>query len=135
MPHGNDYGSGVTVPMNGTLALLVVDSFLIGHQRGLTVNESNDEIDYSSKEKRHMRRGYGRYSTDVSMQHLYVPNASGYANLVAAARAGTTVEVVRQELGSVFETAHGIITGLSGDYPDQGEAVISVDIAIDDVWA
>jgi hypothetical protein len=115
--------------------ILLIDGVVVGHQRGMTVGESNASIDYSSKEKRHRRVGYGRYESTLSVESLYVPNASGYLAIQNASRDGTMVELIRRELGADFETAHAVITSVSGDFPDQGEAVIAVDFDIDDVWA
>jgi hypothetical protein len=129
-----DYGSGVGVPVNGTLVLLLIDNQLVGHQRGMTVAETNATVDYSSKEQRERRLGYGRYESTVSVQSLYVPNASGYAAIQAASRAGTLVELIRREVGADFESAMAKIDSVSGDFPDQGEAVLSVDFSVDGAW-
>lgn len=122
-------------PLNGTLVILVIDDLVVGHQRGLTVAETNASVDFSSKNQRERRVGYGRYESTVSVQHLYVPNASGYNAIQVASRTGQMVELIRRESGSGFETATAKIDSVSGDFPDQGEAVISVDFSIDGAWA
>jgi hypothetical protein len=135
MPHGPDYGTGQGVPINGTLVILLIDNQVVGHQRGMTVGETNATVDYSSKHKRHRRVGYGRYESTLSVESLYVPNASGYNMIQEASRTGVMVELIRREKGQDFETAHAVITSVSSDFPDQGEAVISVDFDIDNEWA
>lgn len=130
-----DFGSGQGVPVNGTLVLLLIDNVLVGHQRGLTVSETNDTVDYSSKNQRETRLGYGRYASTLSVESLYVPNASGYAAIQEAQRSGTMVEVIRREVGQNFESATAKIDSVSGDFPDQGEAVLSIDLSVDGAWA
>lgn len=132
---GPDYGSGQGVPINGTLVILLIDNEVVGHQRGLSIGETNAPIDYSSKERRERRVGYGRYESTLSVESLYVPNASGYNAIQAAQRSGTMVELIRREKGQNFETAFGVISSVSGDFPDQGEAVLSIDVDIDGPWA
>ena len=121
-------------PLNGTDVLLLIDSLVVGPQRGVTFDETNDPIDFSSKDQREMRTGYGRYSSTVSLEFLYVPNASGYAAIRTAARAGTKVTVLRREQGSAIESAPAVITSKSDDFPDQAESVISLDLQLDGAW-
>lgn len=121
-------------PINGTLVLLVVEGHVVGHQRNMSVEETNETVDFSSKNARARKIDYGRYESNVTLEHLYVPDASGYNAIQTAQRAGTKVDIVRKEEGSDFEEATAVITSVSGDFPDQGEAVISVDLAIDGVW-
>jgi hypothetical protein len=132
---GPDYGSGQGVPINGTLVILVIDDLIVGHQRGMTVSETNEPVDYSSKERRERRVGYGRYESTISMEALYVPNSSGYLAIQDASRNGVIIEIIRKENGSDYETAFGVISSVSSDFPDQGESVLSIDIDIDGPWA
>lgn len=120
--------------LNGTDILLLVDGVVVGSQRGLTVDESSDVIDVSSKEGRAMRVLPGRYQTTFSLEHLYVPSDTAYQSLRDANRNGTFVQVIRQEEGANFEEADAIVTSLSGDFPDQAEAVISVELQVDGEW-
>ena len=115
---GPDFGSGQGVPINGTLIILLIDNLVVGHQRGASITETNAPIDYSSKERRERRVGYGRYESTLSVEALYVPNASGYNAIQDASRTGTMVEVIRREKGANFETAFGMISSVSGDFPD-----------------
>lgn len=121
-------------PINGTLVMLMIDGWLVGYQRGLTVDETNDLVDFSSKEQRERRVDYGRYESELSLEALYVPNSSGYNAIQTASRAGTIIQVIRRESGQPFEEADAVITSVSGDFPDQGEATISVDLAVDGAW-
>lgn len=124
--------------INGTSILLLADvggtPTVVGSQRGVTFDETSDTIDVSSKESRSMRVISGRYSTTVSLEHLYVPTDLAYLALNTANRTGAFITIRRQELASDTEEASAIVTSISGDFPDQGEAVISVELQIDGDW-
>lgn len=106
----------------------------VGSQRGATIDENTEAIDYSSKESRNRRVGPGRYSSTMSMDGLYVPSDGAYAALKDAMRNGTTILVAREESDVVLETAEAVVATLSGDWPDQGESTISASFEIDDAW-
>lgn len=124
---------------NGTSILLYVEvsgtPTVVGSQRGVTFEETSEEIDVSSKESRATRVLSGRYASSVSLEHLYVPSDTAYMELKSANRNGTCITIRRNEFGSAFEEANAIVTSISGDFPDQGEAVISVDLMIDGEWS
>ena len=127
-------------PMQGTDILLLVtvsggSLVAVASQRGLTVAETSAVIDLSSKDSRAFKGAAGRYQSTLSLQHLYVPTASGYLALRSANRNGTPIVVQRSESGSAVEEADAIVTSMRGDFPDQGEAVISVDLTVDGEWA
>lgn len=130
----------VAVEMNGADVLLLVEGATpgtyeaVGSQRGVTFEESNEMIDVSSKDSRARRIKPGRYSATASLEHLYVPTDSAYTRLKTAARNGDPVVIVRQEDGNNLEMATAYVETISGDFPDQGEAVISIDLAIDGEW-
>lgn len=124
---------------NGTDVLLKLEVSpgvfqILGSQRGVTFGETTAPIDMSSKNSRNYKGKPGRYSSTASLQHLYVPNASGYDALKAAMRDGTLIRVERTEFGTDLEEADAIVTNLSGDFPDQEAAVISVDLQITGAW-
>jgi len=110
------------------------DFVTVGSQRGLTINEQTNPIDISSKERRAGIFLPGRYTTTMSLEHLYIPNSSGYAKLQNAMRDGTYVRLLRRELGADFEEANAVVTGLSGSFPDQDAAVISADFQVSGEW-
>ena len=124
--------------VNGTDVLLLADvggsPTVVGSQRGVTFEETSESIDVSSKEGRAMRVLPGRYSSTVSLEHLYVPSDTAYLAIRDANRDGTFLTIRRQEFGSPFEEASCIVTSVSGEFPDQGEAVISVEVMVDDIW-
>ncbi len=129
--------------MNGADVLLLVNLgteddptwAIVGSQRDATFNETTAEIDLSSKDSRARRVGPGRYSADVSLDALYVPSDEGYQALRDAMRLGNLIQIQRQESEAALEYAYAVVTGLSGGMPDQGEATISVDLAIDGEWS
>jgi TP901-1 family phage major tail protein len=127
---------------NGTDFLILVNTgtpsvpvyTAVGSQRGATIDETTEVIDYSSKDKRHRRVGPGRYSTSLSFDGLYVPSDASFAALNDAMRNGTTILVAREEEDSVLETATAVVATLNSDFPDQAESTISVTLEIDDEW-
>lgn len=123
---------------NGTDILLLADvagvATVVGSQRGSTFEETTETIDVSSKESRAMRVLPGRYASTVSLEHLYVPSDTAYEALRDANRNGTFITITRREFESDFEEASAVVTSMSGDFPDQGEAVISVELQVDGEW-
>lgn len=124
---------------NGTDILLLVDvagtPTVIGSQRGLTIEETTETIDTSSKDSRAMRVKAGRYASTISLEHLYVPNDAAYLALKTANRNGTPITITRREFALDFEECCAVVTSVSGDFPDQEEAVISVELEVDGFWA
>lgn len=107
----------------------------IGSQRGVTFAETTAPIDISSKERREGIALPGRYGSTVSLEHLYIPTSSGYNKLKTAMRTGTYVRLRRRELGSSFEEANAVVTGLSSSFPDQEAAVVSADFQVSGAWS
>ena len=107
----------------------------VGSQRDASFDEATAEIDVSSKESRAKRVLPGRYSANVTLDHLYVPNDAGYLALKSAMRDGELILIARQEDGAVTELASALITSLSDKQPDQAEAVVSISLTIDGFWS
>ena len=127
------------VGLNGTEILLYVDSgagpVLIGSQRGLSRDESVEEIDVSSKVSPAKRILPGRYGSSLSFEALYIPTDSGFLALRAAHRNREEIIVVIEEEGVYLESAAAYVMGMSEDYPDQGESTVSADVTIDGEWS
>lgn len=128
--------------MNGTDMLLYVNTgtaavpayTLVGSQRDVTFDESNEEIDVSSKDSRAKRVLYGRYSASVSLDALYVVDDAAYQALQDAQRDGDLILIERLEANGRDETADALISSLSETGPDQGEAAVSISFTIDGEW-
>ena len=128
--------------MNGTDVLILVNTgtevspvyTAVGSQRDASLDETNDEIDISSKDGRAGRYLAGRYGATMSLEALYVPDSVGYLALKSAMRDGTLIKVRISEDAVETEEADAIVTGLSSGYPDQGEATVSIDLRIDGEW-
>jgi TP901-1 family phage major tail protein len=128
--------------MNGTDFVLLVNTgteqspsyVVVGSQRDATVDETTESIDVSSKDGRAKRVLPGRYSSTISLDALYVPDDAAYQALVTANRTGELILVAREEAEVVIETASAVVTSISGSFPDQGEATISVSLEIDGEW-
>jgi len=121
--------------MNGTDILIYIDGDLVGSQRDVTWEETSEEIDISSKDSRAMRVLPGRYGATISLDALYVPDDTAFLALQAANRNGTLVEVWRVEDSVVEESADAMVTSISHNGPDQGEATVSIGLRIDGEWS
>jgi len=121
--------------MNGTDILIYIDGDLVGSQRDVTWEETSEEIDISSKDSRAMRVLPGRYGATISLDALYVPDDTAFLALQAANRNGTMVEVWRVEDSVVEESADAMVTSISHNGPDQGEATCSISLRIDGEWS
>ncbi len=124
--------------MNGTDILVLIDDGtgleLVGSQRGVTWEETTEEVDVSSKDAREKRVLPGRYGATLSLEALYVPTDTAYGMLLDAMRNGTPVVVTREEDGVYIESANAIVTSLSHDAPDQDAATVSAELTIDGAW-
>jgi len=128
--------------MNGSDFLLLVNTGTpsvpsyeaVGCQRDSTVEETSDTIDFSCKDSRAQRVDYGRYSSTISLDSLYVPDNASYAALKQANRDGELILVAREENDVVTETALAKIDSISESFPDQGEAAASISLTVDGNW-
>lgn len=107
---------------------------VVGSQRNVSFEETNEEIDVSSKDSRAMRVLAGRYGATATLEALYVPSDAAYQALKTAARNGDPIKIRRREIGTDTEEASAIITTLSGEFPDQDAGTISVELRIDGAW-
>ena len=128
--------------LNGTDVLLLVNvgtevspSYVeVGSQRDATIDESNAEIDFSSKEGREARVAAGRYGSTITLEALYVPDDEAYLALKNAQRAGDAILVRVSELGVEMEEADAVITGFTRNFPDQDASTCSIGLTIDGAW-
>jgi hypothetical protein len=81
-----------------------------------------------------MRVIAGRYSANISLDALYVPDDAAFLALQNAMRNGELILVQRQEAGVALEEADALITSMSSSFPDQGEGTISISLTIDGAW-
>lgn len=129
--------------MNGTDLLLLVNTgteavpawTVVAGQRDASLSESNETIDFSSKDNRAWEGAAGRYESEVSLDSLYVPNHAAYTALKDACRDGTLIRVRTQEGGANKEEADAIVTELESEFPDQGESTVSITLKVTGSWA
>ena len=128
--------------VNGTNLLLLANTGTagspayeaVGSQRDATIEESDAGIDVSSKDQREQRVLPGRYSSTITLDHLYVPSDAAYQALQSALRDGNLILMAREEGGAVAETATVRVDSLSESHPDQAEAVVSASFTVDGAW-
>ena len=128
--------------MNGADILLLVNTGTpsvpvwteCGGQRDCSFEETNDEIDMSSKDSRRKRIIAGRYTSTLSMDALYVPDNAAFIALNTALRDGELIKVRREESGVAYEEANALITSMTTEAPDQDAATIAIELTLDDGW-
>lgn len=124
--------------MNGTDVIVQVNTGTdvtpawtpVAKQRGASLSEKNDAIDMSSKDGREYEGIAGRYSAEMKLDALYVPDDTAYMALKTALRDGTLVKLQTEEAGAATEQCSAFISELSSDYPDQDAATISATFTI-----
>lgn len=130
-PNGEVNGTDIIVQVQDP----VTSGYLtIASQRGATFTETTAPIDASSKERREFVGLPGRYTSNISMEYLYIPTSSGYATLKAAMRDGEYVRLRRSEFGNATDQALAIITSLGEAAPDQDVAVVTADFQLTTAW-
>jgi TP901-1 family phage major tail protein len=129
--------------MNGTDVLLKVNTgteavpvwTTVAAQRDASISESNDTIDFSSKDNREWEGAAGRYESEVSLDGL-IPVAAepGFDALKTACRNGTLIQIQTSISGTPKEKASAIVTQMDQEYPDQGESTFSASLKITGAW-
>ena len=128
---------------NGTDILLLVNTGtevvpvyeVVGSQRDVTFDETNDEIDLSNKDSGRAKIVIpGRYSSSISLDALYVPTNDAYLALKDACRDGELILVARTEDDVTTEIASAMIATMSSGFPDQGESTISITFTVSGEW-
>lgn len=122
--------------MNGREVLILADIgsgvyVAVGSQTNASIEESNGIVDESNKEARERKVSAGRYECNVSFDSLYVPSNAAFQALRAALRNGTKIKLREQEAGTPIEEYQAIITSMSREFPDQDNATISLEAAVD----
>jgi TP901-1 family phage major tail protein len=128
--------------INGTDVLLLVNTgteespsyVAVGSQRDASIDETNQEIDFSSKDAREARVAAGRYASTITLDALYVPDDEAYLALKEAQRAGEAILVRVSELAVETEEADAIITGFTRNFPDQAESTCAIALTVDGAW-
>ena len=127
-------GTRVLVGVNTGTALAPVYTVL-GSQRNLDSDESNDVIDLSSKDARQRKVDYGRYSSSLALDALYLPSDSAYNLLRTRQRNGEMVTVRKELDGTGWEEAECLISNMSDSFPDQDAATISMSLEVNGSWS
>jgi TP901-1 family phage major tail protein len=108
---------------------------VVACQRDVTFTENTAVIDVSCKDQREQRVLGGRYSSEITLDSLYVENDDGYQALRDAVRNGELIVVERiQDPVLTDRYASALITSLSDRFPDQAESTLSATLVIDGPW-
>lgn len=123
--------------MNGTETLILVDTdgagtfAAVASQTNASISETNAVLDESTKAQRERRVGAARYEATYSFEALFVPTDAGFQALKAAMRNGTKIKLREERSGVAVEEVSAVITDMTRDYPDQDNATISLEAAVD----
>lgn len=125
--------------VNGTDWLLWVEiatvPTVLAMQRDISISESNETIDFSTKDQREQVIQGGRYSSEVTLEALFIPSDAAYLELRARVRSGAVLQVRTKNDGANDEEANCVVTSLDRSYPDQGASVVSATLAISGAWS
>lgn len=130
--------------LNGTQVLLMVfdatanegagEYVSVAEQTGLSMEESVNLIEASSKESDHTKWLYGKSDGTLSLEALYVPNDRGLALLKQAKKERKPILVRRDEAGQPIEQVEALIETISTEFPDNDNATVSVDLQLNGNW-
>lgn len=126
-------GSSLLVQVNtGTVAVPVWST--VGSQRESTISEEVDIIDMSSKDAPEFAAAPGRYTSTVSLDHLYVPGAAEQTALATACQTRQLCQLRKFEAGVAGKKASGYISSREESFPDMEEAVVSLEFTVTGAW-
>lgn len=106
----------------------------VGEQTGLSDEASRELIEAAAKGDDHLKHLYGRMSTTVELEALYVPNDQAFKAIEDALRNKTEVILRRSENGTVVEEAAAKVESISREWPDEDTATISVTFQLQEPW-
>jgi predicted secreted protein len=127
---------------NGTDVLLLVNDSLdadtptiVGGQRDLSISEATETIDVSDKANREQAVIGGRYSSELTLDALWLAADDAFIELENRMRDGDPVTLRTTVGGTNDEEATGVVTAIDRSYPDQGASVVSCTVGITGAWA
>lgn len=126
-------GSDVIIKVNTGTPTVPVWT-VVGKQSGLKISEKVGVIDGSGKEDGERVVEGGRYEATLTLDALYVPTDAAYTALRTAFRSAALTKVQTIVSGTAKEHADALISGMDGDFPDQGSATISVTLEVSGAW-
>ncbi|HEY8414406.1 MAG TPA: phage tail tube protein [Thermaerobacter sp.] len=106
----------------------------VGEQTGLSSEESRDLIEAAAKGDDHMKHLYGRASTQVELEALYVPNDEAFLAIRDAYRNKAEVILRRSEDGQHVEEARAKVESISSEWPDNDSSTVSVTFQLQEPW-
>ncbi|HUW13079.1 MAG TPA: phage tail tube protein [Anaerolineae bacterium] len=119
---------------NGTDILVEIDGDLVGSQQDVTFDESNDIIEFTSKDQRAVGVEAGHYRANVTLTALYVPSDPAQLALRTALQLGSKVTLIRIENGATLESCQAVVEGMPTSAPDAAPATISISLRVDGEW-
>lgn len=106
----------------------------VAEQTGLSTEESRDLIEAAAKGDDHMKHLYGRMSTQVELESLYVPNDQAFQAIKQAFHNKEEVILRRSEDGQHVEEARAKIENIGAEFPDNDASTVSVTFQLQEPW-
>ncbi len=125
--------------MNGADVLLLVETSpgnytAVGSQRDAKIERASGTIDLSCNGDIHQLVEYGRRTSSISLDAVYVPDDTAYQMLVDAYEDGDMIAIRVEEEGTEVRQASAKIDKISESHPDQDTSTISIDLTVSGAW-
>lgn len=125
--------------MNGAQVLVLVQTGSdvwtpVAEQTGLSSEESRNLIEAAAKGDDHMKHLYGRMSSTVELEALYVPDDTAMQAIRDALLNKTEVILRRSENGTDVEEAVAKVESISSEWPDEDNSTVSVTFQLQEPW-
>jgi Phage major tail protein 2. len=106
----------------------------VAEQTGLSSEESRNLIETAAKGDDHMKHEYGRMSSTVELEALYVPNDQALQAIRNALHNKEEVILRRSENGVDVEEARAKVESISSEWPDEDNSTVSVTFQLQEPW-
>ena len=106
----------------------------VAEQTSLSMENTHNLIDASSKDNTHTKWLYGKEDNTLSLEALYVPGDKALKALKDAKKNREKVILRRSEEGTEVEEAEALIETISYEWPDNDNSTVSVDFQLNEAW-
>lgn len=106
----------------------------VAEQTNLSIENTRNLIEATSKESDHTKWIYGKKDGTTSLEKLYVPNDSAFMAIEDAQKNGETVILRRTEDGENIEEAEALVETISKEFPDNDASTCTADFQLDEDW-
>ena len=107
------------------------DFVAVAAQQDLTISESRDIREVTSKLDDHKKKEYGEMDTTASLESLFVVDDSGEELLRSAVRDATKVTIRIQESDVEIEEGTVLVSSLERNFPRNDNSTFSAELEFD----